>query len=124
MTGPVRACVSCRRTLPRRTLVRFRRRPDGDIVVAFSKRGRGRSAYLCPLRECFDRAVRRRTLASSLRRGGRIAVEPTDLWQGVLDGVEGELELLRRTLGAGAPTDRIRTLETVRASLLASTGGA
>lgn len=68
MSEPVRTCVACRTRRPQRALVRLRRRSDGVVVPALGRRTRGRSAYLCPARACFDQAVRRRALERALGR--------------------------------------------------------
>lgn len=68
MSEPVRTCVACRTRRPQRALVRLRRRSDGVVVPAMGRRTRGRSAYLCPARACFEQALRRRALERALGR--------------------------------------------------------
>jgi len=68
LSEPVRTCVACRTRRPQRALVRLRRRSDGVVVPAVGRRTRGRSAYLCPARACFDQALRRRALERALGR--------------------------------------------------------
>lgn len=70
MSEPVRTCVACRTRRPQRALVRLRRRSDGVVVPAMGRRTRGRSAYLCPARACFEQALRRRALERALGRPG------------------------------------------------------
>jgi uncharacterized protein len=76
LSEPVRTCVACRTRRPQRALVRLRRRSDGVVVPAMGRRTRGRSAYLCPARACFEQALRRRALERALGRTGS-EPEPT-----------------------------------------------
>jgi predicted RNA-binding protein YlxR (DUF448 family) len=78
LSEPVRTCVACRTRLPQRALVRLRRRSDGVVVPAMGRRTRGRSAYLCPARACFEQALRRRALERALGRPMGHSDSPTD----------------------------------------------
>ena len=60
----LRRCVSCRQLLDRRQLWRVIRLAEGGMVL---DQGMGRSAYLCPNRECLEEAKRRRKLQKALR---------------------------------------------------------
>jgi predicted RNA-binding protein YlxR (DUF448 family) len=65
-----RTCVACHQTKPKRELVRLVRTPVGDIEIDLRGKKRGRGAYLCKTRECWDRALERRRrdpLAHSLK---------------------------------------------------------
>ena len=63
---PERTCIGCRRKSGPAGLVRFARRPDGELAVGRSEPGRG--AWLCAGSEaCFDTAVRRRAFSRALR---------------------------------------------------------
>jgi predicted RNA-binding protein YlxR (DUF448 family) len=55
---PQRTCIGCRRVGPSDTLVRFTVR-QGRVALA-DPRPDGRGAWLCPARECFESAVRRK----------------------------------------------------------------
>lgn len=107
---PVRTCVGCRARLPRVELVRTSRRSDGCVVPA-GRRAVGRSAYLCPRWACFERALRRRAIERSLRgpRSLATSVDARRLWPSVLEGIERQIEVLRRT-GAGSQSDRLTVL--------------
>jgi predicted RNA-binding protein YlxR (DUF448 family) len=90
-SSPVyRRCVSCRELLDRRGLWRVVRLVDGRIVL---DAGQGRSAYLCPTRECLEEARRRKRLQRSLRSQ-------------VADSVMAEL--VRRLDGVGATPSEAR----------------
>ena len=60
----LRRCVTCRELLDRRRLWRVIRLADGGIAL---DQGMGRSAYLCPSRDCLEEARRRKKLQKGLR---------------------------------------------------------
>lgn len=60
----LRRCVACRVLADRRRLWRVVRLASGGIQL---DQGMGRSAYLCPCRDCLEEARRRRRLQRSLR---------------------------------------------------------
>lgn len=64
---PVRTCVGCQQERPRKEMVRVVRTPDGQVTVDETGRMAGRGAYLCPSRECFTLAVKKKRLARTLR---------------------------------------------------------
>jgi predicted RNA-binding protein YlxR (DUF448 family) len=56
--------VTCRELLDRRLLWRVIRLADGGLAL---DQGTGRSAYLCPKRDCLEEARRRKKLQKGLR---------------------------------------------------------
>ena len=60
----LRRCVTCRQLLDRRQLWRVIRLAQGGVAL---DHGMGRSAYVCPNRDCFEEAKRRRKLQKALR---------------------------------------------------------
>lgn len=54
---PQRTCVGCRLTLPKRTLIRIVRRPDGIFIDPTGKLA-GRGAYLHNSRSCWERGLK------------------------------------------------------------------
>ncbi len=60
----LRRCVTCRELLDRRLLWRVIRLADGGLAL---DQGMGRSAYLCPTRDCLEEARRRKKLQKGLR---------------------------------------------------------
>lgn len=75
-----RTCIACRTRRPQGALWRVRRRSDGQIV-AWTLPPRGRSAYVCPTRACFDAAVSRRRFAAAFAKKGPVRVDPGVLFQ-------------------------------------------
>ncbi len=77
----LRRCVACRVLADRRGLWRVVRLASGGIQL---DQGMGRSAYLCPCRDCLEEARRRRRLQRSLRC--QVADALLDLLDERLDG--------------------------------------
>ena len=64
---PLRTCVGCRATKPKRTLARIVRTAEGHIAIDTTGKARGRGAYLCPKSACARRALKAGTLNRALR---------------------------------------------------------
>ena len=60
----LRRCVSCRKVLDRRQLLKVTRDYQDGVVL---DKGMGRSAYLCPTKDCFEESWRRKRLQKALR---------------------------------------------------------
>lgn len=80
---PQRTCVGCRQVLPKRTLIRIVRRPDG-VVVDLTGKLAGRGAYLHNRRSCWERGLKG-ALAHALK------TELTDQDQVTLKGFAASL---------------------------------
>jgi len=70
---PQRTCVGCRETLPKRSLFRLVRRPEGVQVDPTGKLA-GRGAYLHDRRSCWEKGLKG-TLAHALK----VTLSPADL---------------------------------------------
>lgn len=66
VSQPVRSCVACRTSRPKRELVRVHLVPGGRVGVDLEG-GSGRGAYVCPRRVCLEHAVRRGEFARCLK---------------------------------------------------------
>ena len=64
---PLRTCVACRVSRPKRELVRVVRTPEGVVMVDDTGRRSGRGAYLCRQRDCWETALARRQLEHALK---------------------------------------------------------
>ena len=64
---PQRTCVACRQVKPKRELVRLVRTPEGNIEIDSAGKKEGRGAYLCPTRECWEKALKGKQLEHTLR---------------------------------------------------------
>ena len=54
---PQRTCVGCRVVLPKRSLIRIVRQPDG-VIVDLTGKAPGRGAYLHNQRSCWERGLK------------------------------------------------------------------
>ena len=63
---PTRRCVGCGEHLPKNTLIRVLRTPEGEIVLDLVGKRSGRGAYICRSLSCFKKAQKSRRLESSL----------------------------------------------------------
>ena len=64
---PMRTCVVCGETYPKRDLVRIVRTPDGRVEIDLRGKKPGRGAYLCHKPECWDLTVAVPRLQRALR---------------------------------------------------------
>lgn len=53
---PMRKCVGCNESKPKKELVRIVRSPEGDISLDLTGKKSGRGAYICPSAECLGKA--------------------------------------------------------------------
>jgi predicted RNA-binding protein YlxR (DUF448 family) len=76
---PLRTCVACRQSKPKRGLVRVVHAPTGEAAVDPTGKKAGRGAYLCAARSCWDLALKKRLLEHafhcSIDEGSRLALE-------------------------------------------------
>ncbi|MGC8833797.1 MAG: RNase P modulator RnpM [Armatimonadota bacterium] len=63
---PIRTCMGCRTERPKRELIRVVKTPSGETLVDPTGKRSGRGAYICPSVECFNAAVKRRSLERAL----------------------------------------------------------
>ncbi|HHT69014.1 MAG TPA: YlxR family protein [Firmicutes bacterium] len=63
---PMRTCVGCRSSKPKRDLIRIVRDPDGAVGLDLTGKRSGRGVYICPSEECLEKAVRGKQLERSL----------------------------------------------------------
>ncbi len=63
---PQRQCMGCRERMDKRQLIRVVRTPEGEVKLDFSGKLSGRGAYICPKKECLQKAQRSKALDRSL----------------------------------------------------------
>jgi predicted RNA-binding protein YlxR (DUF448 family) len=68
---PVRTCVGCRSRAPRSSLLRIVAQ-DSELVVDPSATRPGRGAWLHPVEECLELALKRRAFGRALRVEGTL----------------------------------------------------
>lgn len=85
---PQRTCVGCRLTLPKRSLIRVVRNPDGIFIDPTGKQA-GRGAYLHNARSCWERGLKG-ALANALKT--ELTVADRSRLTGFLDSLPPETE--------------------------------
>jgi predicted RNA-binding protein YlxR (DUF448 family) len=59
---PLRTCVACHETKPKRELLRIVRTPDHHILIDATGKKSGRGAYLCAKLSCWEKAIKGKRL--------------------------------------------------------------
>ena len=65
---PVRRCVGCQEKKKKKEMIRVIRTPEGDFLLDATGKKNGRGAYLCPSRECLDKARKNKGLERSFKQ--------------------------------------------------------
>ena len=60
---PLRQCLGCREMKPKKELCRVVRSPEGEISLDLRGKAPGRGAYICPDRNCLERARKSKALS-------------------------------------------------------------
>lgn len=63
---PMRSCVGCHSSFPKRDLMRVVRNPEGKAELDLTGKRSGRGAYLCRSEECLKKAVQGKQLERAL----------------------------------------------------------
>lgn len=71
---PLRTCVACRETKPKRELLRVVRTPDQHILIDATGKKSGRGAYICAKLSCWELALKTRRLEHEFE----IPISPED----------------------------------------------
>jgi uncharacterized protein len=59
---PLRSCVACHQTKPKRELLRVVRTSDGRVSIDATSKKSGRGAYLCARLACWEQALKNKRL--------------------------------------------------------------
>ena len=65
---PVRRCVGCQEMKGKKEMIRVIRTPEVDFLLDATGKKNGRGAYLCPSRECLDKARKNKGLERSFKQ--------------------------------------------------------
>ena len=65
---PMRLCLGCQESKPKKALVRIVRSPEGEFSVDVTGKKPGRGAYICPSPECLEKARKGRALERSFKQ--------------------------------------------------------
>lgn len=79
---PMRSCVGCLESKPKKELIRIVRSPEGEISLDPVGKKPGRGAYICPSVECLKKARKGRKLEKSFS----CEVSP-EVYQALEDGL-------------------------------------
>lgn len=79
---PLRKCVGCCEMKPKRELVRVVKSPEGEIALDKTGKKNGRGAYICPEKECLEKAKKAKRLEKALD-----AQIPTDVYKDIEEGL-------------------------------------
>jgi uncharacterized protein len=63
---PLRTCIACRETKPKRELLRVVRTPDGHVLIDATGKKSGRGAYLSARLSCWQKALKDRRIEQEL----------------------------------------------------------
>lgn len=63
---PMRMCVVCRQSKPKKELVRVLKQEDGSLLLDETGKMQGRGAYICLDRLCIEKAHDTKVLAKTL----------------------------------------------------------
>lgn len=75
---PVRQCLGCGERLPKSSLIRVLRTPDGTAVLDTARNSDGRGAYICGKDSCISRLRKSRRIDRVLGVG-----VPDEVWDGI-----------------------------------------
>ena len=65
---PMRQCVGCMTSRPKKELIRIVREKQGTIKVDLTGKASGRGAYICNNIECLEKAKNKKALNRSLEQ--------------------------------------------------------
>ena len=79
---PLRKCLGCMSSFPKKDLVRVVKTPEGEVVLDLSGKKSGRGAYICKNSACLKKAIKSKRIQNNLE---------TELPEGVILELEKEL---------------------------------
>lgn len=59
---PMRMCLGCRESKPKKTLIRIVKNKENEISVDFTGKMHGRGAYICRDKMCLDKVIKEKRL--------------------------------------------------------------
>lgn len=63
---PLRRCLGCGESFPKKDLMRVVRSPEGEVALDFIGKMSGRGAYVCKRSVCFQKARKARRFQNNL----------------------------------------------------------
>ncbi len=65
---PQRMCLGCREMKNKKELIRIVRTPEGEIELDNTGKKPGRGAYICPDIQCYNKAVKSKSIQKALEK--------------------------------------------------------
>ena len=87
MKVPMRTCIACRQSKPKKELIRIVRNKDGEFAVDRTGRLNGRGAYVCEDNACFEKIIKRKLLGHAFE----CEVSP-EVYASIEEGLFGKKE--------------------------------
>lgn len=82
---PMRKCVGCQEMKSKKEMIRVIRTAEGEFLLDATGKKNGRGAYICPSKECLEKAVKSRGLERSFKQS---------IPKEVYEALEKEMEIL------------------------------
>lgn len=64
---PQRMCVGCQEMKTKKELIRIVRTPNNEVLIDASGKKSGRGVYICPRKECLQKALKANRLEKNLQ---------------------------------------------------------
>ena len=64
---PMRQCIGCGEMKPKKEMIRVIKTAEDEIILDTTGRKNGRGAYICPGRECLQKAIKCKGLERSFK---------------------------------------------------------
>ncbi len=64
---PLRQCIGCGEMKSKKEMIRVIKTAENEILLDATGRKNGRGAYVCPSRECLEKAIKNRGLERSFK---------------------------------------------------------
>lgn len=82
---PLRKCTGCQEMKSKKELIRIVRTDAGEFSLDATGKKPGRGAYICPTKECMEKAQKSKGLERSFK-----AAVPKDVYEQLLRELSGE----------------------------------
>ena len=82
---PMRKCVGCQEMKSKKEMIRVIRTAEGEFLLDSTGRKNGRGAYICPVKECLEKARKSKGLERSFKQS---------IPEEVYDALEKEMDIL------------------------------
>ena len=63
---PMRKCLGCMQSFPKKELIRVVRTPESQVLIDLTGKKSGRGAYLCKDKACLKKAIKAKRIQSNL----------------------------------------------------------